>query len=200
VSSPSTIGTKGVPRAEREQQIVAEAIPEFAARGYAGASMVQIAQRAGISKPLIYQYFGSKDGLYLGCLHAVSGELLARLDAAELEVDDSLASRIYPLRAIFEALEPQRAAWRLLFDPSMPTSGPIAAAADDYRARTTEIAASGSLRFLRARGIRSQLDADALSRVWMGLVTSLVEWWLEHPDETAEQMIERCARLLAALV
>jgi AcrR family transcriptional regulator len=198
--SSGAIGTKGVPRAEREEQIVAIAIGEFAENGYAGASMVAIARRAGISKPLIYQYFGSKDGLYLACLHSVSGGLLARLEEAETEVDDSVESRIYPLRAIFEALEPQRHAWRMLFDPSMPATGEIAAAARDYRARTTEIAASGSARFLAARGIRSRLDASALTAVWMGVVNSLVEWWLNHPGESAEQMIERCYRLLAAIL
>ena len=185
-----TIGTKGVPRLEREQQIV----------GYAGASMVDIAQRAGISKPLIYQYFGSKDGLYLACLHAVAGDLANRLEQAELEVDDSLASRIHPLMAIFEALEPQRLAWRLLFDPSMPQTGPIIRAADDYRSRTAAIAVTGSARFLQARGIDSEKDAGALSAVWLGVVNSLVEWWLEHPEESAQDMIERCHRLLAAIL
>ena len=200
MSSGAAIGTKGVPRAEREEQMIAVAIAEFAASGYAGASMVEIARRAGISKPLIYQYFGSKDGLYLTCLHSVSGGLLARLEEAELAVDDSVASRIYPLRAVFEALEPQRNAWRLLFDPSMPATGEIAAAAREYQARTTELAASGSTRFLAARGIRSRLDASALSTVWMGIVNSLVAWWLEHPGESAAQMTERCNRLLGAIV
>jgi AcrR family transcriptional regulator len=200
VSSGAAIGTKGVPRPEREEQIVGVAIGEFAEHGYAAASMVTIAQQAGISKPLIYQYFGSKDGLYLACLHAVSGGLLSRLEEAELEVDDSVLSRVYPLRAIFEALEPQRHAWRMLFDPSMPATGDIAAAAAEYRARTTEIAASGSARFLKARGIESRLDASALSAVWMGVVNSLVEWWLHHPDESADAMIERCYRLLAAII
>jgi AcrR family transcriptional regulator len=199
VSSGAAIGTKGVPRAEREEQIVAVAISEFAEHGYASASMVDIARRAGISKPLIYQYFGSKDGLYLACLHAVSSALLERLERAELDVDDSVLSRIYPLRAIFEALEPQRDAWRLLYDSSMPDAGEIAAAAGEYRARTTEIAASGSARFLQARGIASASDASTLSAVWMGIVNSLVEWWLEHPEESAEQMVERCYRLLAAI-
>jgi len=198
--SSAVIGTKGVPRAEREQQIVAFAVDEFAARGYAGASMVAIAARAGISKPLIYQYFGSKDGLYLVCLRHVSDGLLARLEQAEDEVDDSVLSRIHPLRAIFEALEPQRGAWRMLFDPSMPTGGEITHAANDYRARTTAIAASGSARFLRARGIRSRLDASALTAVWMGLVNSLVFWWLDHPDESAAAMTERCHRLLVAVL
>lgn len=196
----TAIGTKGVPRLEREQQILTEAVSEFAAHGYTAASMVAIARRAGISKPLVYQYFGSKDGLYLAALHQVSGGLLERLDEAERDVDDSVASRIHPLRAIFEALEPNRDAWRLLFDPSMPVTGKIAAAAADYRARTTAIAASGSARFLRARGLRSRLDASALSAVWLGIVNSLVEWWLEHPDESAADMITRCDRLMAAIL
>ncbi|MDT4913406.1 MAG: hypothetical protein QOC66_2534 [Pseudonocardiales bacterium] len=200
MSSGAAVGTKGVPRAEREEQMVAVAIAEFAANGYAGASMVEIARRAGISKPLIYQYFGSKDGLFLACLHSVSGGLLDRLQDAELDVDDTVTSRIYPLRAIFEALEPQRDAWRMLFDPSMPGAGEIAAAASDYRARMTDIAASGSARFLQARGIDSRLDASALTAVWMGVVNSIVEWWLTHPDESADDMIERCYRLLAAIL
>src|SRR3954449_8310000 len=179
------IGTKGVPRAQREEQIRAEAIGEFAARGYAGASMVDIARRAGISKPLIYQYFGSKEGLYLACLHAVSGGLLQRLEEAELEVDDSVASRIYPLRAIFEALEPQRDAWRMLFDPSMPATGGVPGAAKGDRARKEGIAASGAARVLQSRGIDSEKDASALSQVWMGIVNSLVDWWLYPPGGSA---------------
>lgn len=199
MSSSAAIGTKGVPRAERESQIVAAAVTELARTGYAGASMVEIARLAGISKPLIYQYFGSKDGLYLTCLREVAGGLLARLDEAELAVDDTVASRIYPLRAVFEALEPQREAWRLLFDPSIPADGPIPAAVAAYRTRLVELAASGSARFLGARGIRSRSDAAALSSVWMGVVHSLVEWWLAHPAESAAAMTERCERLLGAI-
>lgn len=196
----SSIGTKGVPRAEREAQIVTAAVGEFARRGYAGASMVEIAALAGISKPLIYQYFGSKDGLFLVCLHSVAGGLRSRLDDAELAVDDTVASRIYPLRAIFEALEPQREAWRLLFDSTLPADGPIAEAVAAYRDHLKDLAASGSARFLAARGIRSRKDAAALTAVWMGLVSSLVEWWLDHPNESAAAMVARCERLLGAIL
>lgn len=200
MSSSAVVGTKGVPRAQREEQIVAVAIGEFGTRGYAGASMVAIAARAGISKPLIYQYFTSKDGLYLACLHTVAGDLLRRLEDAEHEVDETVASRIHPLRAIFEALEPQREAWRLLFDTSMPAAGDIATAAADYRARTTAIAASGSTRFLHARGLRSRSDASALTALWMGVVDSLVAWWVDHPGESAADMVQRCGRLLGAVL
>ncbi|MGH8962532.1 MAG: TetR/AcrR family transcriptional regulator [Jatrophihabitantaceae bacterium] len=200
MSSGAVIGTKGVPRREREEQIVLVAVDEFAAHGYAGASMVAIAAGAGISKPLVYQYFGSKDGLYLACLHGVAGDLLERLESAERKVDDSVASRIHALRAVFEALEPQRNAWQLLYDTTMPGTGPIAAAAADYRIRTRQIAASGSQRFLRARGLDNALDTSALTAVWMGIVDSAVTWWLAHPGQSAAQMTERCARLIAAVL
>jgi AcrR family transcriptional regulator len=189
-----------VPRAEREDQIVAVAVTEFAERGYAGASMAAIAARAGISKPLVYQYFGSKDGLYLACLHHVAAALLDRLEQAWLAEDDSVLSRIHTLQAVFEALEPQREAWRLLYDTSMPTAGPIADAANSYRGRTAQVAASGSERFLHVRGNDSPLDVSALSAVWMGLVNSLVTWWLDQPEVSAAEMTERCYRLMAAIL
>jgi AcrR family transcriptional regulator len=192
-------GTKGVPRAEREEQIVAVAIDEFAERGYSGASMIAIAARAGISKPLIYQYFGSKDGLYLTCLHQVAVAMLGRLEVAWQQEDDSVLSRVQTLQAVFEALEPQRSAWQLLYDPSMPDTGEIADIAHGYRNRTKEIAASGSERFLRVRGHSTPGDASALSAVWMGLVNSLVEWWLAHPQESAAEMTQRCYRLIEAI-
>jgi AcrR family transcriptional regulator len=192
-------GTKGVPRAAREEQIVAVAVDEFADRGYAGASMVSIATRAGISKPLIYQYFGSKDGLYLACLDRVANALLERLEPEWEREDDSVMYRLTVLRAFFEALEPQRNAWRLLYDASMPDVGEIAVAAKAYRDRTADVASSGSARFLRARGLDDPADASALSAVWMGLVDSLVTWWVEHPDDTAEAMTARCARLMSAI-
>jgi hypothetical protein len=82
----------------------------------------------------------------------------------------------------------------------MPTTGEIAAAASDYRSRMTAIVASGSTRFLRARGIRSRLDASALTAVWMGIVDSAVGWWLDHPGESAADMTARCERLIAAVL
>lgn len=198
--SSAVIGTKGVPRAEREQQIVSEAVAEFAARGYAGASMVAIARRAGISKPLVYQYFGSKDRLYLACLHRIANDLLDRLEPAWLQEDDSVLSRLATLQAVFTALEPQREAWRLLYDASMPASGEIAEVAARYRSRTELVTARGSARFLRARGLDDPQDAEALGAVWLGLVDSLVTWWLDRPQISAAEMTERSLRLMTAVL
>jgi AcrR family transcriptional regulator len=198
--SSATIGTKGVPRAERERQILQVAVEEFAEHGYAGASIVPIAARAGISKPLVYQYFGSKDGLFLACLTHVAGPMLERLEVAWRHEDDTVLSRLATLGAVFESLEPQRIAWKMLFDDTMPGTGPIAEIAGAYRSRTMQVTVSGSVRFLRARGIDSDLDASALGAVWMGLVDSLVNWWIERPEVSAAEMTERCARLMSAVL
>ena len=100
---------------------------------------------------------------------------------------------------MFEALEPQRDAWWLLFDTSAPRP-----ARSSQRRRATGPASArsprGPERFLRARGIPDELDASALTEVWMGVVNSLVLWWLAHPQESARDMVDRCARLLAALI
>ncbi len=201
MSSGAAVGTKGVPRAEREGADRRRGHQPSSPRTATPAPRwSRSPRRAGISKPLIYQYFGSKDGLFLACLHAVSGGLLDRLQDAELEVDDTVASRIYPLRAIFEALEPQRDAWRMLFDPSMPGDGEIAAAAgclpradDQHRRERVGPLPAGP-------GQRQPVGRVALTGVWMGVVNSLVEWWLAHPEESAENMIARCYRLLAAIL
>ncbi|SDI95048.1 transcriptional regulator, TetR family [Frankineae bacterium MT45] len=194
------IGTKGVPRPEREAQILLAAIDVFAANGYAAAAIVDIADRAGISKPLIYQYFGSKDQLYLRCLAQVSDDLIERIEETMKREDPWISSLLGTMRAIFEALEPYPSAWRLVFDPSLPTDGLLYSRARAYQARTAALAAIGTERFLRARGNRSSLDASALTSAWINIIHALITWWIDHPRESADAMIQRCSRLLNAIV
>jgi len=50
--------------AARREQIIATAVRVFAERGIEGTSVEELAANAGVSKPLIYEHFGSKEGLY----------------------------------------------------------------------------------------------------------------------------------------
>ncbi len=63
-------------RAERERQMLDVAEEIFGERGYSGTSMDEIAERCGVSKPMLYEYFGSKDGLLLACVRRSKAELL----------------------------------------------------------------------------------------------------------------------------
>jgi AcrR family transcriptional regulator len=191
------VGTKGVPRADREQQILDAAVQGFAERGYAHASMAAIAHRAGISKPLIYEYFGSKEGLYLACLSRAGDHLVGRV--VQAQNGTTLERARETLAAIFSALDGRRLDWAILTDPTLPAGSVVHDAAQDYRDRLHGLAVEGTREVLAGRGLIDAED-DALSaHVWEAIVTAVVDWWLEHPAETAAAMTERCDRVIAAL-
>ncbi|MBC9727802.1 TetR/AcrR family transcriptional regulator [Streptomyces sp. TRM68367] len=62
------VKTKRMPRAVREQQMLDAAVQTFGQRGYMAASMDEIAELAGVSKPLVYLYLNSKDHLFTACI------------------------------------------------------------------------------------------------------------------------------------
>src|SRR3982074_56633 len=68
---------KRMPRPERELQMLEVAGRSFAARGFHAVSMDGIAEQAGISKPMLYHYFGSKEGLYVAYVRDEGRTLLA---------------------------------------------------------------------------------------------------------------------------
>src|SRR5215217_70452 len=70
------------PRAVREAQMVAAAERLFSERGYHGVSMDEIAAASGITKPMLYEYFGSKEGLFLACMERARGQLFEAIGSA----------------------------------------------------------------------------------------------------------------------
>ena len=64
-----------MPRAQREEQILAIAEAVFAERGYQATTMEEVAERVGVTKPLIYGYFGSKEGLLSACIDRARAQL-----------------------------------------------------------------------------------------------------------------------------
>ncbi|WP_217689314.1 TetR/AcrR family transcriptional regulator [Streptomyces sp. CAI 127] len=197
-------GTKGVPRARREEQILAAAVEEFGRHGHASASMASIARRVGVTKPLLYTYFGSKDGLYLACLEHIAHRLVAAIEAAmtpDPQGAGPAASHVPPrvLAAVFDVLEEQLEAWFVLYDRTLKPGSDLHAAVHAHRAAIDGLAASGTADVLRGQGNEDPLDADALKHVWTGTVGALVGWWISHPEQSAPEMTARCARLLAAI-
>ena len=192
-------GTKGVPRLDRETQILDIASEQFGTHGFAATSVAAIADKAGISKPLIYNYFGSKEGLYEACLDrggamlADEIERIARGDAVGIE------RGMATLAGMFALLEPQPYLWRLFFDATAPSTGPIADSVALYADRIGKLADEGVAELMGLAGNDDPLDISAMTAVWLGIVDSLMDWWLDHPDESAEQMMQRCMRLLTAL-
>ncbi|MFY4722818.1 TetR/AcrR family transcriptional regulator [Streptomyces sp. LaBMicrA B280] len=195
----SRAGTKGVPRATRERQVLAAATEEFGRHGYEATTVAAVAARVGVTKPLVHQYFGGKQDLYLACLAPVGDRLLGAIRAAMADHDSGApGTPLRVLRALFTALDGEREAWFVLYDPSLPPGSEAAHRAAHYRDAIDDLAATGTAELLHAAGTGDPLDADALAHAWRGLCTALVRWWINHPAESAEAMTRRCARLLSA--
>lgn len=193
-------GTKGVPRAEREQEILEVASVAFGTDGYAATSIAGVARAAGISKPLVYSYFGSKEGLYAACL-AAAGDLLATEIERVARGDSTGVERgLRTLEGIFAVLEDRRHVWRLLHDRTAPATGDAAEVVERYTTRIDELAHEGVHELLALAGVTDPLDVSAMVRTWLGIVDSLMDWWVAHPDQGAEQMTGRVVRLVGALM
>jgi len=196
----SKAGTKGVPRLEREEQILTVASEIFATDSFAATNIQAVADRAGISKPLIYNYFGSKEGLFIACIERGGDIVAAEIERIANEESVGIERGMRTLDGMFHVLEEQRHLWRLFYDRTAPTSGPVADAVGHYTERITKLADEGVAELMALSGVTDSLDISAMTAVWMGIVDSLMRWWVEHPDESAAGMTERTGRLLVAIL
>lgn len=199
VAARPRAGTKGVPREEREAQILHVACLAFGTDGFAATNVAVIARRAGISKPLVYNYFGSKEGLYAACLDeagALVGSEIERIARGEaVGIDRGMRT----LAGMFTLLEDRRHLWRLLHDPTAPADGDIARVVELHTRRIDVLAEEGVTELLALAGLDDPLDVSAMTATWLGIVDSLMDWWVAHQDESASAMMQRCLRLVQAL-
>lgn len=192
------VGTKGMPRKDRERLILDAAAEEFGTRGHARGTTAAVAARAGITKPLIYEYFGSRDGLYLACLDRAGARLVAAVESAQ-EGPGGISRAPRTLEAVFRALEPRPADWDLVHDSTLTTDSDLHARATVYRRRLNRLGAVGVADLLGAAGVTDPLDADLVTHFWYGTVSAAVTWWRHHPEQSADDMTARCRRVFAAL-
>ncbi|MGH3647688.1 MAG: TetR/AcrR family transcriptional regulator [Micromonosporaceae bacterium] len=73
--TPGRSTRRRMPRADRERQMLEAAEAVFAERGYQDASMDEIARRVGVTKPMLYAYFGSKEGLLVASIGRVREDM-----------------------------------------------------------------------------------------------------------------------------
>jgi len=176
VSSPTRTR---LPRAERMEQTVAAAHALFAERGYAAVTMDGVAAAVGVTKPLLYNYFGNKEQLYLACLERAGDGLMATVVEAVGDTTNPAEALSLGLHAFFDFVDQDRAAWSVLFDETLPAGGEIAERVSGYRTRLCDLIAASLLAQLPPRRReRARTEVEALSTAVMGAAEALVRWWL----------------------
>ena len=177
---------------ERRHQLIDVARSLFAERGYEGASIEEIAQRANVSKPVVYEHFGGKEGLYAV---VVDREMSALLD----RITSSLTNNRFRPRleqvtlALLTYVEERTDGFRLLIrdSPSSITSGTYATLLNDAVSQVASILAGDFSR----RGLDPEL-APLYAQALVGSVTMTAQWWLDAREPKKEVVAANLVNLM----
>jgi AcrR family transcriptional regulator len=163
----------------------------FAERGYAAVTMDEVAAAVGVTKPLLYNYFGNKERLYISCMER-SGDALEKTILETVGDAGSPAEALNEgLRAFFAFLDADRAAWAVLFDETLPQGGELAEEVAAYRGRLIALVSESLLAQLpeKRRGA-ARIEVEALSTALLGAAEALARWWLRTEATTASEAAE----------
>jgi AcrR family transcriptional regulator len=178
-----------MPRAEREQQILAVAEEVFAERGFQNTSMDEVSLRVGVSKPMLYEYFTSKEGLLLACVARIRADLhtvtLGAMAAAE--PDGPRAVLEAGLEAYFDFADRHGRAWAVLLNESVIVAGPAEEAIEAIRGQQTRLLEEALGRWLAGA---SPTRVAVLAHGLVGASERVARWRLRDgsgtgPRETA---------------
>ncbi|MEV4753791.1 TetR/AcrR family transcriptional regulator [Micromonospora sp. NPDC049559] len=188
---PSTPTFKRLPRAVREQQMLDAAVRVFSRRGFHAASMDEIAEDAGISKPMVYAYLGTKEELFIACLHREGTRLLETI-AGAVDPAQPADERLWAgLRAFFGFVGAHRDGWAVLYRQARGER-PFAAEVTAMRARMVEVVAGMLARAVRAEHPEVRADElETMAYALVGAAESLADWLADHPDADPDRTATR---------
>jgi AcrR family transcriptional regulator len=173
------------------QQTLSVAHYLFAQRGYAAVTMDEVAAAVGVTKPLLYNYFGNKERLYIACMEKAGDGLFAMIGQAIASASSPGDALNAGLRAFFDFLDEDRAAWAVLFDETSAHVGEVAARVADYRRQIAELVASSLLAQLPSRRRdAARVEVEALSTALLGAAEALARWWLLTEAVSAAEAAE----------
>ena len=114
-----------LPRSARRAQLLDAALEIFVANGYHAAAMDEIAERAGVSKPVLYQHFPGKMELYLALLDQSCDSVVEAVRRALASTDDNKARVAATVAAFYTYVANERAGFRLVFESDLTNEPPV---------------------------------------------------------------------------
>ena len=177
---------------QRRHQLIDIARSLFAERGYEATSVEEVAQRAGVSKPVVYEHFGGKEGLYAVVVDREMSALLDRITSS-LTNNRSRPRLEQVVLALLTYVEERTDGFRLLIrdSPASITSGTYATLLNDAVSQVASILAGDFTR----RGLDPEL-APLYAQALVGSVTMAAQWWLDSREPKKEVVAANLVNLM----
>jgi AcrR family transcriptional regulator len=184
-STQTDAAPRGVrmPRDERRAQLLAAATDVFVNNGYHATVMDDIAERAGVSKPVLYQHFPGKLELYLALLERHTDELVRRVLAAIEEIHDNWQRVRNAVGAYFDFVDGDGEAFRLVFESDLRNQPAVQALVEQANTVCVEAIAQAVV-------ADAGLDTD---RAWLvavgvvGISEHSARYWLTRRHEVPKE-------------
>lgn len=160
---------------QRREQLISVGRQLFAERGFDATSVEEVASRARVSKPVVYEHFGGKEGLYAVVVDREVRALLDRIGSA-LTADHPRAMLEQAALALLDYIESETAGFRVLVReaPVISSSGSFSSVLVDVAHRVEHILGAE----FKERGYDPKL-AELYSQMLVGMIALVGRWWLD---------------------
>jgi AcrR family transcriptional regulator len=177
--------------ADRREAILVAARSAFAERGFHETSLDSVAERAGVSKALLYEHFSSKRELYVAMLEMHVHELVDRISGAVADAEPGERRMRAGLEAFFGFVEERRGAWRIMFrnsdDPDVSVR--LDRLRDEVAAAIIQLMSEDAA----AKGLdfpKMPQMVEMIAQQLVGAMQSLADWWDLHRDVPREDVLQ----------
>ena len=164
--------------AQRREQLIGIGRQLFASRGYEATTVEEIASAAGVSKPVVYEHFGGKEGLYAVVVDREIQALLGAIAGALTSEGGSRALLERAATALLDYIETSTDGFRILVRDSPPgqQTGSFASLMSDVASQVEHLLAEQ----FTHRGLDPK-QAPMYAQMLVGMVALTGQWWLENP-------------------
>jgi len=183
-----------LPRGQRRSQLLDAAGEVFAGKGFHAAAMDEIADVAGVSKPVLYQHFSSKLELYLALLDASCEQLEAIVTEALVSTDENADRVVATIGAFYEFVSDPAGSFRLIFESDLAGDPQVQTRLTAVNRRIADAVAEVIVSDTQLSGDRAKLLAVSL----VGMAQVSARYWLDTGTGSislneAEQLVSTLA-------
>lgn len=185
--------TSRLPRSKRRAQLLGAARQVFVSQGYHAAAMDDIADVAGVSKPVLYQHFPSKLELYLALVEAGARQLVATVRQSLDNTRDNSMRVQAAVAGYFDFIDDSAEFFRLLFEGDLVNDDEVLARVQNADDQCADLLAGV---ICEDTGL-SYPEGRLLAFGLMGMAHTAARRWLREPDDALSR--QKAAELIASL-